>query len=119
MGNIIISDGWSGYNFLSQADSLYTHSVHNHGHGDFGVGLDSTSYIKSLWSQIKTILKQTYNSIPSQSYFLFVWEAEFLIKIKNLNNISKMNEYIDVINYIRDTKDGNLFDDDYLIDITE
>jgi hypothetical protein len=30
-----------------------------------------------------------------------------------------MNEFIDVINYIRDTKDGNLFDDDYLIDITE
>ena len=56
-GNTIVSDGWSGYNFLSRSGSQYTHSVHNHAHGDFSVGLDSTSHIEQLWSQLKTIIK--------------------------------------------------------------
>ena len=30
-----------------------------------------------------------------------------------------MNEFIDVINYIRNTNSGNLFEDEYLIDITQ
>ena len=44
-GNTIVSDGWSGYNFLSRPDSQYTHSIHNHAHGDLGECLDSTSHI--------------------------------------------------------------------------
>ena len=30
-----------------------------------------------------------------------------------------MNEFIDLINYIHDTNAGYLFDDEYLIDITQ
>lgn len=91
-GNTIVSDGWSGYNFLSRPDSQYTHSIHNHAHGDFGVGLDSTSHIEQLWSKMKTIIKQIYYIIPTENFFLFIWEAEFRIKIKNYNTQSKMND---------------------------
>lgn len=47
-GNTIISDGWTGYVFLDSDNSEYLHDTHNHGHGDFGFGLNSTSSIESL-----------------------------------------------------------------------
>lgn len=46
--NIIVSDGWWGYTFLNNNNRGYDHHVHNHGHGDFGTGYDSTSYIEQL-----------------------------------------------------------------------
>ena len=34
-GNHIVSDGWSGYDFLDNANSCYIRSKHIHGGGDF------------------------------------------------------------------------------------
>ena len=39
--------------------------------------------------------------------------------IKNFNNQTKMKEFIDIINYIKNSELINLFDDNYLISITE
>lgn len=47
-GNIIITDGALYYFWLCNADSGYIHHVHNHGHGDFGQALDSTSHVEQL-----------------------------------------------------------------------
>lgn len=68
---------------------------------------------------MKTIIKQIYYIIPTENFFLFIREAEFRIKIKNFNTQSKMNEFIDIINYIKNIDLINLFDDNYLISITE
>jgi len=46
-GNTIITDGWSGYNFLDEM-AEYTHDKHIHGGGDFGFGLNSTSHIEII-----------------------------------------------------------------------
>jgi len=35
-GTNISHDGWPGYNFLDDYDSVWTHKVHIHGGGDFG-----------------------------------------------------------------------------------
>ena len=67
---------------MSSQDSQYSHSIHNHSHGDFGKGLDSTAHIEQLWSQLKQIIKQIYYIIPLEKYFLFIREAEFSINIK-------------------------------------
>ena len=44
-GNTIVSNGWLGYAFLVHVNSGYAHDTHNHGHSDFGFGLNSTSSI--------------------------------------------------------------------------
>ena len=68
---------------------------------------------------MKTIIKQIYYIIPTENFFIFIQEAEFRIKIKNFNTQSKMNEFIDIINYIKNIDLINLFIDNYLISITE
>ena len=47
-GNTIISDHWAGYDYLDRQDSGYVHIKFNHGRGQFGFGLSSTSHIESL-----------------------------------------------------------------------
>ena len=55
--NTIISDGWSGYNFISHFNG-YAHEVHNHGAGDLGEGMHTTSFIESLWHALKSQIKK-------------------------------------------------------------
>ena len=43
-GNIIIIDSALYYSWLNQPFSDYVHSVHNHGHGDFGFWFDYISH---------------------------------------------------------------------------
>ena len=47
-GNIIISDAASCYSWLDDNHSDYVHHIHNHGHGNFGENIDSTSHIEQL-----------------------------------------------------------------------
>ena len=51
IGNKIIKDGWQGYSFLSHLNG-YDWEVHNHGAGDFGFGLSSTSHVEALWHHL-------------------------------------------------------------------
>lgn len=55
-GNCIVSDQWGAYDWID-ADNNYLHSVHNHGHGDFGTGYQSTSHIESVWGILKALLR--------------------------------------------------------------
>ena len=47
-GNTLITDVWSGYNWISQPNSGFHHIIHNLGHGQFGYADESTSHIKQL-----------------------------------------------------------------------
>jgi len=47
-GTNIIHDGWRAYSFLDSEDSVYTHEEFNHGQGNFGHGVHSTSLIESI-----------------------------------------------------------------------
>lgn len=49
-GNISVTDASLCYNWLYDINSDYTHHVHNHGLGEFGAGLDSTSHIEIMAS---------------------------------------------------------------------
>ena len=111
-GNKIITDGWQGYSFLSHLNG-YEWEVHNHGAGDFGFGLSSTSHVEALWHQLKSKLKKLYNSIPSINFLLFLREAEWHIKTNGLNDDQKINEFFDCYKCCENTKDvkfeSNLF----------
>ena len=83
-GNIIVSDDWTGYIWISNIEYGYVHSAHNHGHGDFGWGLDSTSNIENILAYLKSLIKRIYNNIPYKNFILFLHEAKFRRSINNL-----------------------------------
>jgi len=118
-GNIVVTDGWSSYLWISEPYSGYVHSMHNHGAGNFGYGLDSTSHIEALWSNLKQIIKNIYYIIPSEDFVLYLGEAEFRRNINKFNDLTKWNEIIAVINYIRNIGIDNLYSVEYLEKITE
>ena len=76
-GNCIISDGWSGYNFLNDENSGYHHISYNHGAGNWGVGEYSTSHIESMWAYLNKSIKKIYYSIPSKGFYYFLKQEAF------------------------------------------
>lgn len=46
-GTHFIHDGWAGYRFLSN-NINYTHEIHHHGGGDFGLGEHSTAHLENM-----------------------------------------------------------------------
>lgn len=58
-GNKLITDGWNGYSFIDEMNG-YSREVHIHGASDFGFGINSTSHIESIQSQLKATIKQIY-----------------------------------------------------------
>ena len=103
-----------GYNFLSNLESPFEHSVHNHGYGDFGVGADSTSHIESVSSQMKGLIKKIYYIIHKANFATFIREIEFRINIKNLSRKEKWGEFLDILNYVRDTVGTNIYNYNYI-----
>ena len=67
-GNTIATDGWISYYYLDEVNSGYTHIKYKHGAGSFGFGIQSASHIKSIWSQLKSKIKATYNTIPNSPF---------------------------------------------------
>ena len=67
-GNYIVSDGWSGYERAEEENSGYNHIKHIHGHRDFGYGIESTSHVESIWSQLKAEIKSIYYFIPLHNF---------------------------------------------------
>ena len=114
-GNTIISDRWSGYNFISNFNES-TLEVHNHGAGDFGTGMHTTSFIESLWNSLKSKIKNTYHFIPSKYFISFLREAEWKISNKNKSYESLINEFFSCYNYIQNLSDIDLNENSFLCD---
>ena len=67
-GNRIVTDEWSGYDFLDHPLSGYRRYKHIHGRKNFGYGVQSTSHIESICVQIQSKLKEIYHSIPHKNF---------------------------------------------------
>ena len=76
--------------------------------GDFNFGLQSTSYIESIWSQIKGLIKNNYYSIPQKNLLHFICEAEYKILIKSKSNSEKIKDFFDCYKFLSDVKDVKL-----------
>ena len=94
-GNVIISDGWQGYNYLNSHDSGYQHLTFMHINGIFGQGIQSTSHIEAIWGIIKSKIKSIYNVIPHKNFMKFVREAEYRYKVKDKTGMDKIKEFFD------------------------
>ena len=111
-----VTDECRSYNYFSNNASGYHHIVHNHGHGQFGFGDESTSHIENLWSVFKQKMKKIYNIRPSQNITLFIREIEFRLTISNLNDNSKIKELFSILSYIDNNTGFKLYPlDDFKI----
>ena len=70
-GNNIITDGWGSYNWLDNPRFGYRRIIHIHGLHDFGFGNESTSYIESVWSDLKRLLSKIYNAVKPTNFLYF------------------------------------------------
>ena len=113
-GNTIITDAWRSYNFLDNEESEIHHIVHNHGHGDFGHGQNSTSHIEQYWSQLKANIHQMYNIVPKSNINLYIRESEFRISIRNLSYDDKLKKLSELFEYVISTNNNECYDDEKL-----
>ena len=112
-GTIIVSDGWSGYRFLDNADtSVWEHKVFNHGAGNFGLGQYSTSHIEHTWNHIKQEIRQIYGSIPNQNFVYFLREAEFRLNISKLTNEDKLKIFRNILKNVYNLNNYDFYDFD-------
>ena len=98
-------DGLAGYNFLNN-NINYTHERHNHGAGDFGYGLHSTSHIENLWANLKQIITKIDGIMPQKNFILFLKEAELR---NNLRNKSKNEIFNSLKEYFKEIYSYNQF----------
>ena len=111
-GTIIISDGWSGYRILDNAQtSVYEHKVFNHVTGNFDRGQYSISHIEHTWNHIKQEIRQIYGSILNQNFVYFLREAEFRLNISKLSNEDKLKIFRNILKnvYIPISKNLKMF----------
>ena len=107
--NIIITDGWSSYQFLDDTNFEYKHEVHR-------LGSHSTSHIEGIWGTIKQYIKKTYNYIPCKNFIFYLREAEFRYMIHDLNPDETEIRIIEVFEYLYDSSEFELYDEKTLID---
>ena len=88
-----------------------------HGGGDFGIGIESTSHIKSRWGQIKSKIKEIYHIIPPKQFILFVKECEYKIIFKNLSYENKISQFFDCFENNKNFDNNDLkFNDNKFLD---
>ena len=119
IGNNIITDGWSGYNWMDNPNSGFHRIIHVHGLHDFGHGAESTSHIESVWGDMKRLLTKLYVSVKSENFIYFAKECEWRKKNNHLNNMEKISEIIFILNHIADTVQFDLFDKDDIEDFNK
>ena len=93
---------------LDNPNSGYIRHKYVHGHGDFGLGQESTSHVKSLWGLLKAKIKECYHSVHANQFIWFVkvLELEFKIKYKSLSFADKIDKFFDAFNLTEQVDDG-------------
>ena len=115
-GSNIVTDSWMGYHFLDYPNSGYIHYSHNHGAGAFGIGMQSTAHIESIWGILKHKIKSTYNVIPSKNIIHFIREAEYKHKLRNKSYDEKISDFFECWKLLIDLKDVEIIKSDFLTD---
>ena len=111
--NKLITDGWSGYSFIDEMIG-YQRELHIHGSSDFRYGVNSTSHIESLWSQLKATIKNIYYIIPHQNFIYYLREAEWRIKNKAKTIEEKISEFFKCWSVINEMEDYVFMNNEYL-----
>jgi len=114
-GTTIVTDGWAGYNFLDNEESVWPHEIYNHGAGNFGIGAHSTSNIEQTWGHIKNMIKNIYNIIPKDNYRYFIRECEFRLNICKKNNKDKLEIFKKILKNVYILNNFNFYEQDEIL----
>ena len=68
-----------------------------------GHGTESTSYIESIWGDLKRILSRFYVSVKSCNVIYYAKGAELRKKVGLLSNLQKIDEIKFIFNHINST----------------
>ena len=117
-GNKLITDGWAGYSFIDDLPG-YTREVHIHGASDFGYGVNSTSHVESIWSQLKAIIKSIYYIIPHKNFLFYLREAEWRIKNKRRTLDEKIKEFFACWAAVYEMDESDFTSDNYLNELDD
>lgn len=109
-----MTDGWRGYEWINNEDSGYSRIGHVHDLHDFGYGIESTSHVESIWSQLKQEIKSIYYIIPMHNFLYYLKECEWRIKTKVLSNEQKIEDFFEMYNLIKTVGSEDLKDEDFL-----
>jgi len=112
-GNNIVTDGWSGYNFLNR--NGYIRYEHNHAQGNFGRGVQSTSHSENIWNIFKSDIKANYKSIPCKDFLLFLKEEEFKYCNRHLNYENKILEFFECYKLVNLVGSDYVENEDFLV----
>ena len=115
IGNNKVSDGCSSYVYLDNNNSGYNHIRHILGHRDFGIGIQSTLHVGSIWVQIKSKIKESYHVIPPKNFMLFVREIEYKIKKKDIQSDQKIKNFFGIYENTNNAEDMDLYDSNYIL----
>ena len=111
--NTLITDTWSGCNWISQPNSGFHHIINNHGHKQFGYADEWTAYIEQLWSSLKGFLKEFMFLLQGNFYILFfLREIEWRLILSLKNDEEKIKELLEIFDYIGNTANFILYDID-------
>ena len=117
-GNRIITSAAACYNWLNEPDSVYEHSVHNHGHGNSGEGLDSTSHIEHFWYNLKYNITSIYNIIPSENFVVYLKKSEFRRNTKKFSKANILAEFETICAYVYNVAGTAFYATDFLSNLT-
>ena len=84
--------------------------------GSFGIGIQSTSHIESLWGILKHKIKSTYNVISSKNLIYFLKEAEYKHKLRNKSYDDKLSDFLECWKLLIDLKDEEVINSYFLTD---
>ena len=108
-------DGWRGYLWLDNINSGFIHLTHIHARNAFGEGIQSTSHVESLWSQIKNEIKCIYKMVPPTNLLYLIKEAEWKIKTKSLNYEDKLDDFFSMYNLVNLVGEFNILNEEIFL----
>lgn len=70
--------------------------------------------MENIWSQLKSEIKSIYYIIPQHNFLYYLRECEWRIKIKNLSNSQKNDDFFAMYDLLKTVGTDDLYDEDFL-----
>ena len=68
-----------------------------------GYGEESTSYIESVWANLKRMLSRFYIAVQSKNFIFFAKQCEWRKKVSSLNNQNKLKNLQSIFLHVSET----------------
>jgi transposase-like protein len=91
VGSIIVTDGWQGYNGLSNE---YVHKVIEHSKGIYVKDGFHTNGIEGFWSHLKRGIRGIYHVVSQKHLQKYCNEFAYRYNTRNMTDMQRFNQFI-------------------------